>query len=239
MSDGRGTEAPPGGSAAARRKAGAAPPRGFFARDARLVAEEMIGLELSLGAAGGIIVETEAYDEGDAASHTFRGQTARNEVMFGEAGHLYVYFTYGMHYCCNVVCGPAGHGAAALIRALRAQNTVRPAGEIQTSDEKLSLQVSGSFRSEQDLLDVNFVSNGRLIRLRDIAEVRRSYADPPQPMFRVNGRPAIGLAIAMRNGGDILALGTTSRRSIKGVFLGSHSAKIIRHSPVPVLVLPA
>ncbi len=64
------------------------------------------------------IVETESYDQTDAASHTFTGQTNRNEVMFGEAGLLYVYFTYGMHYCCNVVAGPEGYGSAALIRAV-------------------------------------------------------------------------------------------------------------------------
>ena len=63
-----------------------------------------------------------------------------------------------------------------------------PAGSLQTGDEKLSIRVTGAFKSENDLLDVNFLSNGRLIRLRDIAEVRRTLADPPQPMFRVNGR---------------------------------------------------
>ena len=74
--------------------------------------------------------------------------------------------------------------------------------------------MTGAFKSESDLLDVNFSSNGRLIRLRDIAEVRRSLSDPPQPMFRVNGKPAIGLAIAMRDGGDILALGNNVRKAI-------------------------
>jgi multidrug efflux pump subunit AcrB len=107
-----------------------------------------------------------------------------------------------------------GIDRAALIAAVQAQNSVVPAGSVQTSNEALSLQVSGAFRSEQDILNVNFLSNGRMIRLRDIAEVRRHYADPPQPMFRVNGKPAIGLAIAMRNGGDILALGKNVKAEI-------------------------
>jgi DNA-3-methyladenine glycosylase len=94
----------------------------FLGLPAEQVAERLLGCELERNLDGQTvivrIVETEAYDEMDEASHTFRGRTPRNEVMFGEPGHLYVYFTYGMHYCCNVVCGPHGHGAAALIRAV-------------------------------------------------------------------------------------------------------------------------
>jgi len=100
-----------------------------------------------------------------------------------------------------------GIDRAALLGALQAQNIVRPAGVIQTGKESISIRVSGSFDSEQDIAGVNFVAGGRTVRLSDIAQVRRGYVDPPQPMFRVNGQPAIGLAIAMRDGGDILALG--------------------------------
>jgi multidrug efflux pump subunit AcrB len=107
-----------------------------------------------------------------------------------------------------------GIDRAALIAALQAQNAVIPAGALQTGDEKLSIRLTGAFKSENDLLDVNFVSNGRLVRLRDIANIRRSLSDPPQPMFRANGKPAIGLAIAMRDGGDILALGENVRKAI-------------------------
>src|SRR5262249_8119662 len=100
-----------------------------------------------------------------------------------------------------------GIDRSALVSALAAQNIVSPSGALQTGDETLTLRVSGAFESEQDILAVNFVATGRLIRLRDIAQVHRSYADPPQPMFRVNGKPAIGIAVSMREGGDILTLG--------------------------------
>jgi multidrug efflux pump subunit AcrB len=107
-----------------------------------------------------------------------------------------------------------GIDRAALIAALQAQNAVSPAGTLQTGEEKIALRVSGAFESEVDILAVNIAANGRLIRLGDIADVRRIYVDPPQPMFRVNGMPAIGLAIAMRDGGDILALGRNVRRTM-------------------------
>jgi multidrug efflux pump subunit AcrB len=107
-----------------------------------------------------------------------------------------------------------GIDRAALIAALQAQNAVTPAGALQTGDEKLSLRVSGAFRSELDILAINIASNGRLLRLGDIADVRRIFVDPPQPIFRVNGKPAIGLAIAMREGGDILTLGRSIQRTM-------------------------
>jgi multidrug efflux pump len=113
-----------------------------------------------------------------------------------------------------------GIDRSALIAALQAQNVVQPAGTIETSDEALSLRVSGAFTSEQDVLATNFAVNGRLLRLGDIATVRRGYSDPPQPLFRVNGQPAIGLAIAMREGGDILTLGRNLDKAMAEVTAG-------------------
>jgi multidrug efflux pump subunit AcrB len=110
-----------------------------------------------------------------------------------------------------------GIDRSALITALAAQNVVAPSGVLKTGDERLTLRVSGAFESEQDILAVNFVANGRLIRLRDIAQVHRAYADPPQPMFRVNGKPAIGIAVAMREGGDILTLGRSIERAMREI----------------------
>lgn len=95
---------------------------GFLALPASKVAPQLLGCILERMVGGDIlrgrIVETEAYDQTDVASHSYRGMTPRTEVMFGKAGHLYVYFTYGMHYCCNIVAGPEGHGSAVLIRAV-------------------------------------------------------------------------------------------------------------------------
>lgn len=85
-------------------------------------ARQLIGWRLysqeADGLVGGMIVETEAYTQQDAASHSYNGQTRRNQIMFGPAGYIYAYFTYGMHYCMNIVTGKQGDGEAVLIRAL-------------------------------------------------------------------------------------------------------------------------
>ena len=117
-----------------------------------------------------------------------------------------------------------------IVATLQAQNLVRPAGTIQGEQERVFLRVTGAFDSERDIEAVNIVAGDRIFRLGDIATVRRGFTDPPQPMFRVNGKPAIGLAIAMRDAGDILVLGENVRKEM---------AEITANLPVgiePVLV---
>ncbi len=105
-----------------------------------------------------------------------------------------------------------GIGPGAVRDALRAQNLVRPGGTLRSGTDSISVDVSGAFTNADDLREIVLPANGRSVRLGDVAQVRRGYADPPQWMFRVNGRDALGLAIAMADGGDVIALGDNLER---------------------------
>jgi DNA-3-methyladenine glycosylase len=107
------------------------------------------------------IVETEAYDQTDVASHSYKGKTQRTEVMFGPAGHLYVYFTYGMHYCCNIVVGERGYGAAVLIRAVEPLDGVE---FIEKRRGKSGVEVTNGPAKLCQALDIGKAMNGHDLR---------------------------------------------------------------------------
>ncbi|HEY5478021.1 MAG TPA: DNA-3-methyladenine glycosylase [Gaiellaceae bacterium] len=93
-------------------------PREFFGRSAHELGPELLGATLLVNGVGGVLVELEVYDESDPASHSYRGRTERNASMFGPPGHAYVYRSYGVHWCLNIVCSPADEASALLVRAL-------------------------------------------------------------------------------------------------------------------------
>lgn len=133
--------------------------RELLAGDAAVVAPLLLNKLLVHGECVGRIVEVEAYDETDPASHTFRGRTARNAVMFGPPGHLYVYFSYGMHYCSNVVTGPPGVGSAVLLRAVRPVAGIdtmrrRRGGRAQLADGPAKLCQAFAIGPEHDGADL-------------------------------------------------------------------------------------
>lgn len=107
----------------------------FFERSVHEVAPDLVGCELAVDAAAGVIVETEAYDVTDPACHAFGGRTPRNEVLFGPPGRAYVYLSYGIHSLLNAVCEPEGDAAAVLIRALEPTRGIELMRERRGRDE--------------------------------------------------------------------------------------------------------
>lgn len=107
------------------------------------------------------IVETEAYDQSDAASHTYNGRTVRNDVMFGREGHLYVYFTYGKHYCCNIVTGKEGIGSAVLIRAVE---PIQGESEMKNFRQKDGAELTNGPAKLCEALHINLQLNGHNLK---------------------------------------------------------------------------
>ncbi|MBS0240523.1 MAG: efflux RND transporter permease subunit, partial [Proteobacteria bacterium] len=110
-----------------------------------------------------------------------------------------------------------GLDASQLAATIQAQNAIQPSGTIDSGPERIAIRVSGSLASEESLKNINFRHNGRFFRLSDIAKVRRGYSEPPDPAFRYNGAPAIGLAISMARNGDVEALGANIKKRIADV----------------------
>lgn len=138
--------------------------------------------------------EVEAYaGPADPASHAYRGRTARNAVMFGPAGHLYVYFVYGMHWCCNVVCGPDGEASAVLLRAGAVVSGVDRARERRPSARSDADLARGPARLAT-ALGVDRATGGA--DLLDPSSAARLHAGTPVPEASVCRGPRVGVAAA-------------------------------------------
>ena len=164
----------------------------FYDRPVLDVARELIGCDLLFRGVGGRIVETEAYRQDDSVSHSYRGKTARNAVMFGPPGHLYVYFTYGMHFCANLVCGPDGTGAAVLIRALEPLAGIAAMSRRRGTGDRRAL-CSGPAKLCQ-ALDIGRDENGlEAFREPLVVLPRRRDADHAEVARRIVTTPRIGV----------------------------------------------
>ncbi|MDT3379981.1 DNA-3-methyladenine glycosylase [Labrys neptuniae] len=164
-------------------------PAAFYRRDVLAVAEDLIGMTLLVDGVGGVIVETEAYDRDDPASHTFRGPTPRNAVMFGPPGHIYIYLSYGMHWCANIVSGEPGRASAVLLRALEPTVGLDRMAQRRGLD-KPTLLCSGPGRLCQ-ALGLTGSQNGLALTQPPLELLRRSH-EPP-----IVSGPRIGISKAV------------------------------------------
>jgi DNA-3-methyladenine glycosylase len=171
-------------------------PRAFFQRPSTAVAPDLLGRILVRVLPDGVrvagrIVETEAYAEADPASHSFGGKTSRNEVMFGVPGHLYVYFTYGMHFCANVVTGRRGEGSAVLLRALEPIRGVE-AMALRRGTEDVRRLCSGPARLSQAFAIERDQNGVDLVRGREVYLL----AGEPAPRTGIARTTRVGVSVA-------------------------------------------
>jgi DNA-3-methyladenine glycosylase len=172
-------------------------PPTFFARPSLVVAPELLGHELvrRLPGDGELrvrLVETEAYRQDDPASHSFRGRTPRNAVMFGQPGRLYVYFTYGMHHCINIVTGADGEGSAVLLRAAEPLDGLDAMARRRGTDRTRAL-CSGPARLAE-ALGVDRSLDGVDLLRGDLIWLERGAQVPPD---RVVTGPRVGIRRAV------------------------------------------
>jgi DNA-3-methyladenine glycosylase len=162
-------------------------PPSFYDGPVLEVAPDLVGCVLLFHGVGGRIVETEAYRQDDARSHSYIGRTERNAVLFGPPGHLYVYFTYGMHYCGNAACGPEGFGAGVLFRALEPLHGLDLMGERRGTSAP-GLLCSGPARLAQALC-IGREQNGLPLWVEPLVILPRGDGRAP----RVVATPRIGV----------------------------------------------
>jgi DNA-3-methyladenine glycosylase len=160
-----------------------------FTLPADLVAHALIGAIITVDGVGGTIVETEAYDREDPASHTFSGPTPRNAVMFGPAGHVYIYRSYGIHWCLNFVCREAGHGAGVLVRAIEPLTGIDAMRQRRGLDP-LKLLCSGPGRVTQ-ALGITHAHNGMSLSEAPFC------IEAPEGKIQVVTGPRIGITKAI------------------------------------------
>ncbi len=161
---------------------------------AETAARRLLGCELMSDVGGQVvrvrIVETEAYDQTDEASHTFKGRSKRNDAMFKSAGHMYVYFTYGMHHCCNVVCGKEGEGAGVLIRG------VEPLAGIEIIEDRRGMKdvnVTNGPGKVAQALNVNLTLSGHDLSVPPIRLIKK----PLLKDAEITVGPRIGISKAV------------------------------------------